>query len=281
MRRAWDNPPVMPPVRNSERGVAVGVTSQERAWPPVGGGRSRRRRRRVRAKRKIDATSPKSQTARAVVPPRRTRARQLNWRSRDVFGRCAVRSGDRRGRVAGCARERDGARLAGPAPGRRRDAEIARAPRVARRGAAGRRGGDTWHTAIEVSERRDIIRFDTEVPEMAPRTRRGVPGRSSATRERRRGFFGRATRRSSRACLGRVHADPRVSGEETLRVRCSPVRSRKSLRFGNHRAGRVRARASSASVVRASAGTHLAAEAMVMEEAILLTGESSECCDGR
>ena len=120
-----------------------------------------------------------------------------------------------------------------------------------------------------------------EVPEMAPRTRRGVPGRSSATRERRRGFFGRATRRSSRACLGRVHADPRVSGEETLRVRCSPVRSRKSLRFGNHRAGRVRARASSASVVRASAGTHLAAEAMVMEEAILLTGESSECCDGR
>jgi hypothetical protein len=32
---------------------------------------------------------------------------------------------------------------------------------------------------------------------------------------------------------------------------------------------------------RASAGTHLAAEAMVMEEAILLTGESSECCDGR
>ena len=33
--------------------------------------------------------------------------------------------------------------------------------------------------------------------------------------------------------------------------------------------------------VPASAGTHLAAEAMVMEEAILLTGESSECCDGR
>jgi hypothetical protein len=156
---------------------------------------------------------------------RRTRARQLNWRSRDVFGCCVCRaSGDRRGRVAGCARERDGARLAWPAPGRRREGEIARVPRVARRGAAGRRGGDTWHTAIEVSERRDIIRFDTEVPEMAPRTRRGVPGRSSATRERRRDCFGRATRRSSRACLGRVHADPRVSGEETLRVRCSPVR---------------------------------------------------------
>ena len=56
---------------------------------------------------------------------------------------------------------------------------------------------------------------------------------------------------------------------------------KKPLAFWEQRAGRVRARASSASVVWASAGTHLAAEAMVMEEAILLTGESSECCDGR
>ena len=56
---------------------------------------------------------------------------------------------------------------------------------------------------------------------------------------------------------------------------------KKPLAFWEQRAGRVRARASSASVVWASAGTHLAAEAMVMEEAILLTGESGECCDGR
>jgi hypothetical protein len=93
------------------------------------------------------------------------------------------------------------------------------------------------------------------------RCRRWNPGRDGrasrpiATRERRRDFLGRARRCPSRACRGRVHADPRVSGEETLRVRCSiPIKS--LSRFGNNaRVAFALARRARASFGRAQART--------------------------
>ena len=198
----------------------------------------------------------KANLRKARLPARCVRADARGTRTgvgADVFGCWCRRSGDRRGRVAGCALERPRARLADPGSGRRRDAGIARVPRVARRGAAGRER-DTWHTAIECRSDGDIIRLIRRCRRWNP-GRDGRAGRPIATRERRRDFLGRARRCPSRACRGRVHADPRVSGEETLRVRCSiPIKS--LSRFGNNaRVAFALARRARASFGRAQART--------------------------
>ena len=198
----------------------------------------------------------KANLRKARLPARCVRADARGTRTgvgADVFGCWCRRSGDRRGRVAGCALERPRAPLADPRPGRRRDAGIARVPRVARRGAAGRER-DTWHTAIECRSDGDIIRLIRRCRRWNP-GRDGRAGRPIATRERRRDFLGRARRCPSRACRGRVHADPRVSGEENLRVRCSiPIKS--LSRFGNNaRVAFALARQARASFGRAQART--------------------------
>ena len=126
----------------------------------------------------------------------------------------------------------------------------------------------------------EILFASIRRPEMELRTRRGVPSLIQRDAGTVTGL--------PRSCEATpVASVPRTRPRRPARLRrgnppgpmLHPIKSHS--RFGNHRGGRVRARASSASVVRESAGTQLAAEAIVMEEAILLTGESSECCDGR
>ena len=197
--------------------------------------------------------SPKSKTARAVRSCGRARHTNWRWRRHVRLLVPSLRRPPRAGRRVRPRAPSSAPRRPDPRPGRRRDAGIARVPRVARRGAAGRER-DTWHTAIECRSDGDIIRLIRRCRRWNP-GRDGRAGRPIATRERRRDFLGRARRCPSRACRGRVHADPRVSGEETLRVRCSiPIKS--LSRFGNNaRVAFALARRARASFGRAQART--------------------------
>ena len=224
------------------------------------------RRRRVARNTKSFA---KANLRRHCPPGVRADARHTNWRWRRRVRLLVPSLQDRRGRVA---KRASSAQAPSPTEaGETPRCAIARVPRVARR-AAGRER-DTWHTASR-SERWRYYSPDTEVPEMEP-GRDGVP---AADRDARKAtdFLGRARRalheRAADASPARLRRG-KPPGPMFIPIKASRV-------LGTTRGSR-RARTSSASVVWASAGTHLAAEAMVMEEAILLTGESGECCDGR
>jgi hypothetical protein len=216
--------------------------------------RPRATRDSARASPKKFAKSPKSQTARAVVPETNaSAAAELAFarRVRLLCVPCAPAT------AAGGSPGAPASATARASPGRRRgDAAKARSRAFRASRVAARRDAE----AVTLGTRQSRCRSDGILFASIRRCRRWRPGRDAACRaDRARRGNGDGT-----ASVVRRDARRERASDASTPTRASPARKpsgsdalpagRKSLRFGNHRAGRVRARASSASVAEGERG---------------------------